>query len=198
MDKFFRFFQHRLVTQLAAIASLLALSACGDAVEDAIETGPPVERPEGRFTLIEQTDWQFAESDDDPFTDRPEQVRCPTSSWGVEELGGETTIAVSTDFCDYFTVMQGSGAAVFAGDTLHYRIFHFGLESRNPAKAHVALRIGSDTLVDELIDIPSESNLIAGAVPVDVDLAEGTPIYFHVHNHGANEYSLIELSAEAP
>lgn len=194
MDNFCRYYQRTYIWRFAMGILLAVTIGCSESIPE----DPPADRPDEPFALVDHTEWGFAESDEDPFVDRPVEVRCPTNSWGVEELDGQMTIAVTTDFCEYFTVMQPTVDDVWAGDTLSWRIFHFALESERPATAHVALRIGSQMLVDEEIEIPSESALLAGDIPASEDYAAGTPVYFHVHNHGANEYSLIELSAEAP
>lgn len=197
MDNFEESYQSGLRLALLPLCLLCAAgggaAGCGE-----VDDVAPMERPEGRFTLIDQTEWQFTESDEDPFTDRPIAVRCPTNSWGTEELDGNLAVAVTTGFCEYFAVHQETVETVYAGDVLNYRVFHFGLEADFPTRAHVALRLGERVLLDEQIEIPSDSALLAGQVEVDETVPAGTRAYFHVHNHGTNEYSLIELSAEAP
>jgi hypothetical protein len=202
MEKFCQIFHPgvepsaRVATAIVACASFLA--ACGASGGD---DAPPIERPEGRYALTNHVNWSATDSDNDPFLDRPAQVDCPANSFGPEELNGESTFAVDTDFCDYLTARQPTTDDVFAGDTLHYRIFHFALEPEQPgttSQSHVALRIGDQVLADETIEIPSTSALLAGSFPAERDMPAGTLVYFHVHNHGANEYSLVELSAEAP
>ncbi len=178
---------------LGALAIVLIGAGCGDEA-----TEPPEERPQGRFALTSHENWSSANSDSDPFADRPTQVDCPANALGPEELNGENSFAVLTDFCSYVTARQSTNADVFEGDLLHFRVFHFALEAEEPSEAHVALRIGDQMLLDERIEIPSESGLLAGDVPAQTDMPAGTPVYFHVHNHGANEYSLVELTAEAP
>jgi hypothetical protein len=188
MEKFAQKFQPFFVLVVAFAVG------CGDSSS----SSDVVDRPEGRFTLIDNEVWETTDSDTDPYTDRPTQSDCPAGSHGIEELNGEVTYAVTTDFCDYLTLTQETSAEVLARDTLHYRVFHFGLTGPDSARAHVALRLGDQPLLDEWMDIPADSALHAGDVEAGRDFPAGTPVYFHVHNHGSNEYSIIELSAEAP
>ena len=197
MDKFCRIFQSALRCIAIFVVVGTVAGAAGCSAADETSDLEPV-RPEGRFSLTSHDNWSTTDSDTDPFVDRPAQVDCPASSLGPEELNGEQSFAVLTDFCTYVTARQATVEDVYAGDTLNFRIFHFALEADEPSQAHVALRIGDQVLADETLAIPSSSGLIAGEMPAAVDMPAGTLVYFHVHNHGANEYSLVELSGEAP
>lgn len=55
------------------------------------------------------------------------------------------------------------------------------------------LRIGETDLFDEHVPIPSESGMIAPTVVAPKAYPRGTPVYFHLHNHGQNTWNLLEL-----
>ena len=57
----------------------------------------------------------------------------------------------------------------------------------------MAISIGESILWEVREPIPSGSGGYDETIPAPFDAAAGEPIYFHVHNHGANEWSLIEI-----
>jgi hypothetical protein len=50
-------------------------------------------------------------------------------------------------------------------------------------------------VLDERIPIPRPGGLIARQRTLERALPAGAPVYFHLHNHGANSWSLVEVSA---
>jgi hypothetical protein len=83
---------------------------------------------------------------------------------------------------------------VVAGDKLQLRIWHFELTAPEAAEAHIAVTLAGTSLFDKRYPIPSGSGLDAPVVEVAADADQGSPIVFHVHNHGDNSFSLIEMS----
>ena len=49
-------------------------------------------------------------------------------------------------------------------------------------------------MVEELVDIPTSSGLAAPRLTVVNDADAGTPVHFHVGNHGDHSWNLVELS----
>jgi hypothetical protein len=78
---------------------------------------------------------------------------------------------------------------------VHVRLWHYELTNVDGAsEAHAALAIAGRTLWEQATPIPSASELIRPYLPLEEDLEEGTPIQFHIRNHGSNTWNLIELS----
>lgn len=75
------------------------------------------------------------------------------------------------------------------------RLAHFDLTAPEDSEAHVALQIEDLSVLDEHIPIPSRSQVLVRSVIAPRNIAAGAPTYFHVHNHGANSYALISVSA---
>lgn len=145
--------------------------------------------------LVEAEGWTPVSAAEDPFADhRPDDIVCPSTSWGPEELGGELTLGVDTGACGYLTASRPSQAAIEAGDAIEVRAWHFALTATEPGEAHVAVRVGARTLWEERVTIPADSRLYAPVVEVPADAEAGTPVYFHVHNHGDNAWNLIGLT----
>ncbi len=144
--------------------------------------------------LVMAEAWVRATAEDDPLrAERPEDVQCDLG-WGVETGAFE----VDTELCLYGAFTQPTLAEIHAGDTIEMLILHDSLYATEPATAHLAIAFGEDTAWELEIPIPSEPGIVrpSWAAPSDVPL--GTPVVFHVHNHGANNYRLIELTVASP
>ena len=203
--------------KLALIASVsVALVACEDtqspraataqldaALESALDDASASPRQDAaadrparaRGPLVEPELWEVVAEADDPFTDRLPDASCPEDAYMFELLANEPVFSVDTGRCNYITARQPALRAVDEGETLVARIWHFALNAGESARAHVALRINESDVLDESVPIPSEGGLIAVEVEAKEAYPEGTPVFFHLHNHGDNSWSLVELSA---
>lgn len=148
-----------------------------------------------RGALVEPEAWEIVAADEDPFPDRLPDASCPEGTHMPELLGGEPGFSVDTGGCSYLTARQLALRDVVKGETLVARVWHFALSADESAEAHVALRIADTTVLDQTVPIPSEGGLIAVELAAASAFAAGTPIFFHLHNHGDNSWSLVELSA---
>lgn len=148
-------------------------------------------------SLVNAKAWQKLTASEDPFKDRPEKVRCPYAA-EPHLVNGEWSFGVHTGICRYLTARQPALVALHKGDTLQLKLWHYDLSSSTAAEAHVAIRIGKQTLWDITIPIPSPKKLHTLTWTVSEDIPKGTPIYFHLHNHGANEWSLLSLTSTRP
>lgn len=149
---------------------------------------------EARVTLVEHHLWTRLEPADDPFTDAPEVVDCRDYATIAQELGQEPVFDVETGFCNYVTVQQPALEAVAAGSTIKVRLWHFDLLAPQPAEAHVAVTVDGEPILDERVPIPAQGGLIVRELPIPRDIARGAPVLFHLHNHGANSWALVEVS----
>lgn len=147
-----------------------------------------------RASLVEHDRWLRVGTEDDPFDDRPVLVDCAPAAVMVETLGEERVFSVDTEACNYVTAVQSTLRDIRAGDTLKVRLWHFALSADAPAEAHAVLLVGDLPFFDERIPIPQAGGLIARQVKATRAIAAGTHIYFHLHNHGANSWSLVEVS----
>ena len=122
---------------------------------------------------------------------------------------GLPTFEIASDYCNYLTVMQPSLRAIRRGDPLYLRLWHFSLTGPANTEAYMGVQIGENFIWGTRIAIP-EGTSINNPVPAglfvnglngvpedlvaDFDAPAGTPIYFHFHNHGANNYNMFELN----
>lgn len=181
----------------AVVVAFSTLSACeSDAVVmTSTDAAAAIAAAKPRGELVVHDSWEIVSAEEDPFPDRPSDVVCPDDSHMPELLGAEPVFSVDTGGCSYLTARQRSLRAVERGETLIARVWHFALDAGEPAEAHVALRIGDSDALDQTVPIPSEGGLIAVSNLAMRAYEAGTPIYFHLHNHGDNSWSLVELSA---
>lgn len=171
-------------------------AAPGRDAADPDDDGGPSEGRE-RVTLVDHREWRALEKAWDPFEDRPVDVGCNPAAmgFGVEELSLEASFYVRTRLCAYITAEQPSLVDVPAGDLVKVRLWYFQLTSPNGGEAHVAVQLGDEFLIDEHIPIPTDSGgLLRVLWPAPETIPAGTPVRVHIHNHGANEYGLIEVS----
>ncbi len=158
---------------------LLAASGCSGS--------EPACTPRASTPLVSADSWQLTLAGEDPFTDRPALTDCVPEAVVVEGQAVE----VSTRVCSYATLVQPLETDVHACETFRATIAHFPLFAAGPADAHLALRIGDETVWERVIPIPADAAVYsiehAGPIPA------GTPLYFHLHNHGANDYYLADV-----
>jgi hypothetical protein len=175
-----------------APATMAGVATLADASVAAIDVGPA--RHLTRISLIDQTRWTQVGSAEDPFMDRPADVRCPESAAAAEVLSEQPAFGVDTGMCNYLTVQQLTRDYVAAGETIDVRLWHFELAAPNPGEAHAAVDVGRVRALDQRVQIPAPGGLIKASLVADHALPAGTPVYFHLHNHGANSWALIEIT----
>lgn len=197
-------------TQCALLGIALASLACSerdserdrkpstpretDSGSDPIDAGITLEPATERTSLVDSSAWQVMSAIDDPFGDRPEDASCPEGAYMPEFLAEEPVFSVDTGGCTYLTAKQRSLRHVVAGERLVVRVWHFALHAGESAMAHVAVRIGEKTLLDTSVPIPAAGGLINIEEAAPESIPEGAPVYFHLHNHGDNSWSFVELS----
>jgi hypothetical protein len=143
---------------------------------------PPTPRTIDAFESIA---WRPAALETDPLAaDRPERIRC--DGWWPEEEG----LFVWTEDCNWLTVHQPSRADIPGGALVETRLEHGDLTAPERAVGYVALWIDGVLVWDTEVRIPGPANEIPIAFEAPRDLPAGTPLTFHVHNHGGNVWVL--------
>jgi hypothetical protein len=127
--------------------------------------------------------------------ERPADLVCDETGLSLESVGPDPAFEIQTDLCDYATAQQPTLVALAPGDTLSVRVFHWSLVADEAAEAHLALALGGEVVWERYVPIPSEPDLLEEDVVIERDLPAGTPLQFHVHNHGDNAYDILELKA---
>ena len=147
-----------------------------------------------------------------------EPIDCPQYPWPEGEcvvLAGTTYIASHVPEClDSFTVMavytrmpnpaiplcnwitleQPSLRPIRKGDEVEIRMRHSQLTGPIGGAARMMFVIGESMALEYDVLIPSDFQFPSVLWEADRDYPEGTPLLFHVDNHGSNEYMLIEVN----
>lgn len=155
---------------------------------------PMAMRPSVRTSLVLPELWTALDAKSDPFADRLPMVRCLPGAVAAETLSEERVLGVDTGPCNYLTALQPTLRDVQPGDTLKVRLWHFELSAPEQAEAHAAVMIDDLTVLDERVPIPQPGGLIVRQVVAERAIPAGTPVYFHLHNHGENSWALVEVS----
>ena len=181
--------------RVALVCALL--SACAAPSADAGDTSATETEESGDgewVSLIDHLVWeQIVDAADDPLADhRPETINCGVGGWYLEM----STIEVATDACNYLAVTQPSLLALEEGQPMQVIFYHFDLLAPEPALGHVAILVDGQVVWEKEIEIPGDANVFVEefASPVTAEL--GSPVVFHLHNHGQNTWRLQDLLAK--
>tara|TARA_B100000959_G_C14775177_1_gene539175 strand:- start:87 stop:653 length:567 start_codon:yes stop_codon:yes gene_type:complete len=145
--------------------------------------------------LVAHTAWRAVSASQDPFAEhRPDVITCPDYSYRVEGQGDAELFEVETDQCNYVTLVQDALLPTRAGDAIEIVLWHLNLIAAQEAQAHVALQLGSELLWEQTIDIPGAEAMYTPVVTLSANWPTGTPVYLHLHNHGANSWRFLTLA----
>ena len=75
-------------------------------------------------------------------------------------------------------------------------LWHGDLAFEETATAHVAISIGGELVWEQAVKIPTEAEIFDVKVPLDFEAPAGTPVEYHLHNHGYNTWTLLQLEIE--
>lgn len=145
------------------------------------------------LSLVDMDAWTEQSAANDSLREhRPVEVQCPGNSWYNED----GALEVETGYCNYLSLVQPSLAAIKAGDSLHLVLWHGGLAFEQPASAHVAVTVAGKLVWESEVAIPAEADIYDLRLPLDFDAPAGSPVEFHLHNHGYNTWTLLQLELE--
>ncbi len=180
------------------VATLLAASSSHGACDGG--AAPPAAcepAPEGRLvSFIDHHAWALADPGADPWAEfRPaDDISCPPEARKTEDFAGILSFGVETPDCQYTTVSQPITSAVCEGEQLYVWMWRFALTGPPGSSANIGVQLGEDRIYEIEIPIPATSALTAMPVPLPGPYPAGTPIHFHVRNHGDNAYQLLDLA----
>ena len=144
--------------------------------------------------------WEVVPQDADPFeAEDPDAVEpCSGVAYGPDTtIPDELWFDVTTLGCNYLTVRQPAQMEVHAGAWLLVWIFHFSIVA---TEGTFTLRVAAGDPPVELWSrqepVPAEGGLYYEWIPIETHIPAGTPIWYHVSNHGQNTWSLIALDVD--
>ena len=148
-------------------------------------------KPTSWQALVTGDQWSLLEPDLDPFFDQlGSRKTCGSLDFGPEYDGVE----VSTKFCDYISLVQPLSFEIEKEDKLKLNLWHNLLISNDPSEGVISIQIADQELWSQRLIIPSPAYSWTFEIDSPQDFQTGDSVIFHVRNHGANSYTLNELS----
>lgn len=148
------------------------------------------------IALVRHPSWELVPENEDIFLPlRPDDWFCDPSAFRFEILEGHPSVEVKSELCNFLTIRQPIREPVRQGDELYIRLAHFTLNMPAGALAYMAVSANGCVLWEAQRRIPTGPALIEARFPAPFPMPDGTPVYFHVQNHGQNTYHLLEISA---
>jgi len=177
--------------------------ASGDAEADALAVDAEVSvAPElTGVSLIDNWAWTLVAVAEDPFVvdGGPAPDLCPESELQAEDTPDGIWFDISTEGCAWATIRQPLLRAVAPGDQVRVTVVHFEIEAGDTDYTlRVALGDEAEAIWTETVELGEGYELIEATVTVDGDHPEGAPIYYHVGNHGENNWSLVAIDLLVP
>lgn len=166
---------------------MILIAAC---VEPNEESELNIE-PSSWQKMVTGDQWRILASDFDPFIGQQSSRKaCGILDYAPEYDGVE----ISTKFCDYMSLVQLLSFDIKAGEILRLNIWHSILLNNSSVNGLISIQIADQEIWTQSLNIPgpAESWTLEFASPRDFET--GDRVIFHVHNHGANSYTLNELS----
>ena len=152
---------------------------------------------DGATPLVHATRWESVPGDADPVRDPFLDVndRCSPEAVSVETTDDGLYLDIDTTDCGWLTVEQPSLGDLAEGDTLRVWAFRWAnVTAEGQGRFTVAAGDPPATLWEVRPDLPKdESELYYDDVVVQQAVPSGSPIYWHISNHGQNVWSLIQL-----
>ena len=140
--------------------------------------------------LASGSGWRIADEYEDPYiAARDGRKPCSITDFG-EEYGG---IEVSTTYCDYATLIHPLNEAIRPGDLIELVMWHGPLVSERSAQGEINVSILGENLWSQALTIPGSAQSWHVTIEATFSAPEGTPLIFHVHNHGSNAYTLLSV-----
>jgi hypothetical protein len=175
----------------ATVLTAVVLTLCACTSEPASKVTTPGSK--GPVSLIDQHAWQPVQASH-PFAAEPHasEPAC-ASSFHVEEFDQQEVFEVDTALCATQTFVQPIAVDIAEGVTIVVRGFHFELAASEPAQGHFAVALGETVIAEQYVDIPGPSGGFEGTFKADRAYKTGTPIYFHIHNHGKNKWLMVAI-----
>ena len=130
----------------------------------------------------------------DPFGD-PGDRTCDSLGWGAADFGDARVLDVDSQRCGWVTLAQPSLVELGRRDRLHVVVYHELMTGPADADARIGLALDGAIVWEARVPIPSDADFLVADLELKERVPAGAPLLFHVDNHGANSYHLIEVGA---
>jgi len=172
------------------------LSVAQDEGQSQADVPPPVPR----ISLVDMFAWNIVDSATDPWaSSAPVDGICDEEAIKGESTPDGDWFDVNTSFCDYVTVVQPLVVDIEAEADLYIGIYHFVLEeAEGPFHFGVAIGDPAEVVWETTYEPDGDTGTISESWKAERAYTKGEAIYYHLSNHGSNNWSLTELTKSAP
>lgn len=177
----------------AIAAAAVLLAACTEPSEGEDDESSSTGEPRVPAELVDPFLWVKDDAADPMPAHRPADAECELG-FG-EEFG---VFEVDTQICNYGVFSQPMLADVRVGETVELTITHDDLIADEPAIGHILVALGDGHTFEAEVEIPHTYGLVNVNWVADVDVAEGVPVVYHLHNHGFNQWRLVAIMRRPP
>jgi hypothetical protein len=173
-------------------ALLVALMLAASPLFGGCVSEPNASEPEPTFqTLVAQSEWSAVARDEDPFiTDLDAAPECVGPGFRVEQQWLE----IDTAECNWVTLAAPARFTVERGQELRVSLSHFDLNAPAAAEGVAELTFRECDAWSKLVAIPSAAALYTETFASPCEVAARGRVYFHLHNHGQNNWQLQDVS----
>ena len=159
--------------------------------EDAADAPDDTPIDPGPFSLVGVEQWAFDGASPEPFTDPPPDPIVCEVGWGLED----GVFEIDSGLCNWGVFTQPSQVDVLAGDLVEVILLHDTLYSEDPeARAHLGAALAGTLVWETELMIPAATGFLRPTWTADGDYPAGTPVRLHVHNHGYNNYRIVDIT----
>jgi len=160
-----------------------------------VAVGCPTPEPQPEAPLVRADAWaRVTDEEADVFAGRrPAGAVCDDAGYYLDPL--TLSFEVDTGLCDYLTVTQATRTALAAGDTVAVELYHGQLAAPTPSLGYAGLALGGVIVWSVEVPIPGEAGTIEGRFIVEEALPAGAMVQMRVHNHGANSWDIVAVTA---
>jgi len=184
------------------VALVVATPGCSNDTptpDVAAEDVPDVPAEPETRQLVDNYEWKLVPNAEDPFYAGNEQKaqECSTLDITTEEYPEGPWFEVDTKGCAYMTAKSPLTGPIPEGATIQLRIWRFTISvAEGPFELKLAIGDDAEVIFERTIDAPNKaSELIHDTWTSEKAWPEGTPVYWHLSNHGENTWGMIEFSA---
>jgi hypothetical protein len=183
----------------SSLALVVLSLGCGNYEHESIEEAVCAARSTP-WVIGDASLWIPVPLADDPFSDQAEgdPVVCQPIHYGPELEGEVLWFGIDTRDCGYITLRQPLPETLCPGDTVELRLWHFALtDAPFGYRAFLAFDRSTPAWQEEITP-PATGMTVEGEFRVQKQVERGTPLYFHLSNHGTNSWGLLDIVATRP
>lgn len=168
-----------MVRTRPAWVALLAFACQGDAGVDTVGGEQVLARATG-WTHVAEPAWTGERAPDD--------AGCSDAGLQIED--GNTEIL--TDLCRWASLSQPALVNGRRRSVVRGFLYHSALIAE-ASEAHVAIGVADELLWEARVPIPAIPGGLTIEAELPVNVRVGDPVHLHLHNHGANAWTMFEL-----